>query len=94
MYQAFPFQKFGVGRGRVLSVSRTVLAPEEVAMPGLNLTEPVFRVRVALERMDIEAYGQSIPLQAGMTLSADIVVERRNLLEWLFDPLYAAGRRS
>lgn len=94
MYQAFPFQKFGVGRGRVLSVSRTVLAPEEVAMPGLHLTEPVFRVRVALERMDIEAYGQSIPLQAGMTLSADIVVERRNLLEWLFDPLYAAGRRS
>lgn len=93
MYQAFPHQKFGTGEGVVTSVSRTVLAPAEVAIPGLQVQEPVFRVRVKLARDSVAAYGESLPLQPGMLLSADVVIDRRSLLEWLLDPLYAAGRR-
>ena len=94
MYQAFPFQKFGAGKGQVTAVSRTVLAPSEVAIPGLQFQEPVFRVKVRLERESVAAYGAAVPLQPGMLLNADIVVDRRSLLEWLLDPLYAAGRRK
>lgn len=94
MYQAFPHQKFGVGAGTVMSVSRTVLAPAEVAIPGLQVQEPVFRVRVRLARDSVTAYGETLPLQPGMLLSADVVIDRRSLLEWLLDPLYAAGRRG
>ncbi len=94
MYQAFPHQKFGTGEGVVTSVSRTVLAPSEIAIPGLQLQEPVFRVRVKLARDSVSAYGETLPLQPGMLLSADVVVDRRSLLEWLLDPLYAAGRRG
>ena len=93
LYQAFPHQKFGTGEGTVTSVSRTVLAPSEVAIPGLQVQEPVFRVRVALARDSVSAYGETLPLQPGMLLSADVVIDRRSLLEWLLDPLYAAGRR-
>ena len=93
LYQAFPHQKFGTGAGTVTSVSRTVLAPAEVAIPGLQVAEPVFRVRVKLDRDSVAAYGQSVPLQPGMLLTADVVIDRRTLLEWLLDPLYAAGRR-
>lgn len=94
MYQAFPHQKFGAGHGRVLSVSRTVLAPVEVSIPGLQMQEPVFRVRVALDRAEMQAYGESLTLQPGMLLTADVVIDRRTLLEWLLDPLYASGRRA
>ncbi len=94
MYQAFPYQKFGAGEGRVSSVSRTVLAPAEVAIPGLQVQEPVFRVRVKLSRDQVAAYGRSVSLQPGMLLTADVVIDRRSLLEWLLDPLYAAGRRA
>lgn len=94
MYQAFPHQKFGTGEGVVSSVSRTVLAPAEVAIPGLEVQEPVFRVRVRLKRDSVTAYGERLPLQPGMLLSADVVIDRRTLLEWLLDPLYAAGRRG
>jgi membrane fusion protein len=94
MYQAFPYQVFGAARGVVKSVSATVLAPSEVAIPGLTVNEPVFRVRVALQRQDVLAYGKRISLQPGMLLSADVVIDRRNLLQWLLDPLYAAGRRA
>ena len=77
-----------------MSVSRTVLAPAEVAIPGLQLQEPVFRVRVKLSSDQVAAYGRPMPLQPGMLLTADVVIDRRSLLEWLLDPLYAAGRRA
>ena len=93
LYQAFPHQKFGTGEGVVTSVSRTVLAPSEIAIPGLQVQEPVFRVRVKLARDSVAAYGETVPLQPGMLLNADVVIDRRSLLEWLLDPLYAAGRR-
>lgn len=93
LYQAFPHQKFGTGQGVVTSVSRTVLAPAEVSIPGLQVQEPVFRVRVKLVKDSVEAYGETLPLQPGMLLSADVVIDRRSLLEWLLDPLYAAGNR-
>jgi len=93
-YQAFPYQTFGSGHGRVLSVSRTVLAPTEVAIPGLQVSEPVFRIRAVLERQSVFAYGHDVALQPGMLLTADIITDRRNLIHWLLDPLYAVGRRS
>lgn len=92
MYQAFPYQKFGTASGIVASVSRTVLAPEELSIPGLPISEPVFRVKVDLASEIVEAYGQQMPIQPGMLLSAGIVLERRTLIEWLLDPLYAVGR--
>ncbi|WP_029908198.1 HlyD family secretion protein [Caulobacter sp. UNC358MFTsu5.1] len=93
MYQAFPHQKFGAARGRVRTVSRTVLAPGELSIPGLALQEPVFRVRVKLDRQSVRAYGQDMPLRPGMLANADVVLSRRSLVEWLLDPIYAAGRR-
>jgi membrane fusion protein len=93
MYEAFPHQRFGVGAARVRTVSRTVLAPSEVAIPGVALQEPVFRVRAVLERETVDAYGAPIPLQPGMLLHADVVIDQRSLLEWLFDPIFAARRR-
>ncbi|MEM6411050.1 MAG: HlyD family efflux transporter periplasmic adaptor subunit [Pseudomonadota bacterium] len=91
-YQAFPFQRFGIGEAQVTSVSQTVLSPSEVPIPGVQLQEPVFRVSARLERESVEAYGEEIPLRSGMLLSADIIFDRRTLLEWLLDPLYATGR--
>lgn len=93
LYQAFPHQRFGAGVGEVIAVSRTVLAPNEVAIPGVDVGEPVFRVHVRLARDYVEAYGQPTSLQPGMLLTADVIIDRRTLLEWLLDPLYAAGRR-
>jgi membrane fusion protein len=94
MLQGFPHQRFGTLKGEIKSISSTVLGPAELSIPGMEIKEPVFRVRVALPRGDIHAYGELIPLQPGMLLSADIVFDRRPLLQWLFDPLFAVARRS
>ena len=94
MLQAFPYQRFGTVRGEITTISRTVLGPTEITIPGLKIEEPVFRVRAALRREEIQAYGEAIPLQPGMLLSADIVFDRRSLVRWLFDPLFAVARRT
>jgi membrane fusion protein len=94
MLQAFPYQRFGTVKGKVRAMSNTVLGPTEISIPGLNIQEPVFRVRVSLPSDVIHAYGETVPLQPGMLLTADIVFDRRSLIQWLFDPLFAVARRS
>ncbi len=92
--QAFPYQRFGTVTGTIRSVSTTVIGPSEVGFQGLNLQEPVFRIRVELKRETIRAYEKEIPLQPGMLVSAEIIFDKRSLMEWLFDPIYAVGRRA
>jgi membrane fusion protein len=92
MYQAFPHEKFGAASGIVASVSSTILSPSEVAIPGVDTKEPMFRIRAAIAAQAVRAYGRAVPLRPGMLLSADIVFDRRTLFEWLLDPIYAERR--
>ena len=87
-FEAFPYQKFGQQPARVLHVSRTPLAASELAALALPAsagpgpgTEPLFRITVALEGEPVAA------LAAGMRLQADVLLERRRLIVWLFEPL-------
>ncbi|WP_232823593.1 HlyD family secretion protein [Dyella sp. C9] len=93
-YQAFPYQKFGQQYGRVIDISRSALAPAEVsALIGQSSQEPLYRVHVALDRQEVMAYGKPEPIKPGMALDADILMERRRLIEWVFEPLYGFGHR-
>ena len=95
-YDAFPYQKFGHQAGRVLQVSRSPLpAPELAGLPFLHASgqEPLYRITVTLERQDVPAYGQAQPLAPGMQLEADVLLDRRRLIEWIFEPVLGiAGR--
>jgi membrane fusion protein len=86
---AFPHQKFGHQLGTVHQVSSTPLqAGELAALPlAAKPNEPMYRVTVTLQRQDVLAYGQPQPLTAGMQLDADVLLERRRLIEWLFAPV-------
>jgi membrane fusion protein len=85
-YEAFPYQKFGTYTGQIIKVSHTIVTSADASGP-IALREPVYRVTASLERTDIDAYGEKIPLQADMLLSADIILEQRSLVSWLLDPL-------
>jgi membrane fusion protein len=85
-FDAFPFQRFGFYGGHVETVSRTLLRPAEVVGP-IMLHEPSYRVTVVLDRQAITAFGRDFPLAADMTLKADIVFDRRSLMEWLLEPV-------
>ncbi|XIA63427.1 HlyD family efflux transporter periplasmic adaptor subunit [Bradyrhizobium sp. TZ2] len=89
LYDAFPYQKFGTYRGSVTKVSQTILTSNDATGP-ITLKEPAYRVTVAPERPDIDAYGLKMPLQPGMLLKADVILEQRSLMRWLLDPVLSA----
>ena len=94
-YQAYPYQKFGHAKGTVISVAKTALPANEISVLGnpsgssSQNSEPLYRIVVELESQTINAYGQELPLQAGMLLEADILQDRRHLYEWVLEPLYS-----
>lgn len=91
-YQAFPYQRFGHHEGEVVAIGRALIQPGEVRMPAM-VQEPAYPVTVRLAAQEIHAYGQALALQPGMLLDADVRIERRRLIEWMFDPVLAiAGR--
>ncbi|WMN58594.1 HlyD family efflux transporter periplasmic adaptor subunit [Pseudoalteromonas xiamenensis] len=87
-YHAFPYEKFGIYEGQIVEVSASVILPEEAALPGI-ISTPAYRVVVKLAEQNVTAYGKATPLRAGMTLDADVVIEERSLLRWLFDPVFS-----
>lgn len=91
-YDAFPHQKFGTYAGRVSSLSGTVNVPGELRLP-LTASEPFFLVAANLERQHVEVYGKKQKLQPGMTLSADVIRDRRRLFEWVLEPVIGAAGR-
>lgn len=102
-YAAYPYQKFGMARGRVIGVAKSPYAAQElpphvasaVQQAGSLTSELFYRVSVALDSQDIQVYGQSQRLQAGMQLEADIVQDKRRLYEWALEPLYSVtGKMS
>ncbi|MFM9437776.1 membrane fusion protein [Janthinobacterium sp. CG_23.3] len=93
-YAAFPYQKFGQHEGRVTEVSRSALLAQDmpaqlVASEIGAAREGMYRVRVALARQSISSYGKAQALSAGMQLDADVLQDRRSLLEWLLEPVYS-----
>ena len=97
-YQAFPHQKFGHHGGHVVQVSRAPLQAAELAsLPlaghGGSATQPLYRITVVLDQQSVAAYGQAQPLSPGMELEADVLLDRRRLIEWIFEPVLGiAGR--
>ena len=78
LYDAFPYQRYGIRYATVRWVSpATVLVKER----------PVFRVLAEVEEQTVRITGESRPLLAGMGGHADVVVGRRSLISYAFEPV-------
>lgn len=94
-YQAYPYQKFGHYRGRVASISRSALtSTEQQLLTGVDAAnEQRYQVTVVLADQAVTAFGRADRLKPGMLFEADILGERRRLIEWVFEPLYSLRER-
>ncbi len=85
-YDAFPYERFGQYRGVVSDLSRNVWSSGDRIGP-LSAREPVYRVDVKMDRQNVTALGQDFALRPGMLVNADLLLEKRTLLEWIFEPV-------
>jgi membrane fusion protein len=99
-YSAYPYQKFGEYWGTVVSVSRAVLNAEEVknllagAPPSQPQNGPFYHVVVEPDTQTVNIYGEELTLAAGMQVHAYALLERRQLYEWMLEPLYDIRRAT
>jgi membrane fusion protein len=78
LYDAFPYQRYGVRHGTVRWTSPASVLVNE---------RPSFRVFVDLSDDTVRVDGQPRPLMAGMGGTARVVVGRRSLISYAFEPL-------
>ena len=92
-YDAFPYQKFGLYKATIKAVSDSVMLPGEIHASPIQFNQPVYMIEAVLKQQFVSGYGQSMPLKSGMTLSADIKLAERSVLEWLLEPIYSLRGR-
>lgn len=76
---AFPFTRYGLINGEIIRVSEDAVHDEKL---GWN-----YAAYISLERSSVRVGGKDIPLSPGMTLSAEVKVGKRRLIEFLLSPL-------
>jgi membrane fusion protein len=103
-YETYPYQKFGMGKGKVKEITKSPFSLAElppnvaaaIAVPTAQIANPqeaVYRITVTLDEQTILAYGKPQPLKAGMALEADVKQDRRRIYEWVLEPVFGfAGR--
>jgi membrane fusion protein len=85
-YEAFPYERFGQYRGVITDIGRNVWTQGERVGP-LSAKEPVYRVDVKIDRQNVTAVGQDFALRPGMLVNGDLLLEKRTIIEWIFEPL-------
>jgi membrane fusion protein len=91
-YAAFPYQRFGAFKGRVVEIPRAMVTADEAQFP-VAQREPVYSVNVALETEQVRTSRATVPLQSGMAFEADVWLDRRRLIEWFFEPVAGLAAR-
>lgn len=91
MFDAFPYQTFGMSSGHVVEVATAPVSPQD--LPPGTAQEPRYQVLIELESQTLAAYGRRWRLLPGMKVDAIVVLEKRTALQWLLDPFLAFRQR-
>lgn len=94
-YDAFPYQKFGLHHGHIAEITHAPVTNGAQQTPHSaqdndqknSSPQDIYRIRVQPDQTYVETYGIRHPLEAGMTVSADIATDRRHLWQWMLDPV-------
>ncbi|MDJ0599951.1 MAG: HlyD family efflux transporter periplasmic adaptor subunit [Crocosphaera sp.] len=76
---AYPYQDYGVITGKVTEISADAESDEKLG--------EIYRVEIELERDHILKNQEMIPFKPGQTVTADIIIRRRRIIDVLIDPI-------
>lgn len=87
-YQSYPYQKFGHQNAIVDRISDSALSSSEFMVPRNSSVDGarLYRITVSLESQIISSREGSYDLKPGMVVDAEIIGERRRLIEWITGP--------
>lgn len=77
-FDAFPFQDYGIIEATVIEVSPDAQSDKELGS--------FYKVMIVPRQTEISAKGKSMPLRPGLSLTAEIVTERKSILNLILEP--------
>ena len=83
-FDAFPAGRYGTGRAKVIAIASTATRER------MSGADPVYRVRAQIQSLPRGLSEAGI--RPDMTLSAQIILERRTLIDWVLSPLRQSWR--
>lgn len=86
---AYPYQRFGTFTAHITDIA-SAATPRQTSSEGIVA---IYLVQARLPQGSVMAFERNQGLLPGMTLSGRIVTRKQSLFEWLFEPLFAIGRR-
>ena len=103
-FDTFPFMQYGMAYGTVRTISADSFTPQDeqrnptssVPLPG-NSTEPYYRARIAIDRVELRGTPKGFHVTPGMPVTADIKVGKRTVLSYLLGrvlPVASEGMRE
>jgi hemolysin D len=75
----FPFTKYGTIAGQVVDLSNDAVSDEQRGL--------VYKMRVAMDRSEIDVNGRRVRLSPGMSVSVESKTGTRRLIEYFLSPL-------
>lgn len=90
-YRAYPSEQAGRQIAELSEISPIALRPSDyAARTGVTVEEPMYEMIAKLPSQTLTVFGRPRELWPGMQLDADILLERRRLIDALFEPILAA----
>ena len=83
---AFPFQKYGTIRGKVLHISPDAVEDEKLG--------PVYRMKSFLEKTTVLVDGREVSVTPGMSGSVEVKTGKRRVIEFFLSPIIKYSRES
>ncbi|WP_162263197.1 HlyD family secretion protein [Legionella nautarum] len=87
-YDAYPPQRFGFYKAVIKEINQTILTDDKEDKP-IQVGEPYYKIKAALKKSSVLVYGKKVKLNHGMTLTAIIAGEKKNIWQWILDPIYS-----
>lgn len=77
-FDAFPYQDYGIVEGTVIEISPDARTGKEF--------ESFYKVMIVPLQTQISARGKNVPLRSGLTLTAEIITDRKSILSLILEP--------
>lgn len=78
-FEAFPFTKYGIISGEVLSIAQNAVADENLGL--------IYPMRISLDKSTIMVNGKEVNITPGMAVTAEVKTNQKRLIEFLLSPL-------
>ncbi|GJD20611.1 secretion protein HlyD family protein [Rivularia sp. IAM M-261] len=80
-FDAYPFQDYGIVPGKVARIS-----PDSKVIQAPGGTIETYDLEIALEQQYVQNGNKRIPLTAGQTATAEVIIRQRRVIDFVLDP--------